>query len=439
MPTASSDQSTDRPELAYLSLPSRIPYLLGTSQVPIIVMGRNDSAAAKFVEQLGVGVTCDYDVDSFCQAVEYVCSPAVQQKIRHNAAIAGQSLSAEGISDWIWQSLEQKKACNLRFEQFGKILYDADVVITLDEVNQRHGTGALVKRIFAGSRNILSIRSNNHYGGEHYFGEVNHCISQKKLSRPKVFENILNALNGSTIKRVFCIPYHADELLSAIAIKELFGVPLGTYIMDDQNICVNNISDDLMREFLEKCSVRFATHAELRNAYEEKYGLKFGILPAIVPDHLIQQVPQTPKESFYQSKTGALLGSIWSLNWFNLLRDTITNAGVNLDWYGNNQYAWLKDSHEQLKKQGINPYGILTEDQLAKALSEYPYVIVPTGTLDERDDRPELSRLSLPGRIIFLLATSNTPVILLGNDETSPANFIKHFEIGVVCDTILTV
>jgi FkbM family methyltransferase len=54
--------------------------------------------------------------------------------------------------------------------------------------------------------------------------------------------------------------------------------------------------------------------------------------------------------------------------------------------------------------------------------------------MDERDDRTELSRLSLPGRIIFNLATANTPVILLGSNKTSAANFINRFQIGVVCD-----
>ncbi|MGL5035381.1 MAG: FkbM family methyltransferase, partial [Microcystaceae cyanobacterium] len=44
------------------------------------------------------------------------------------------------------------------------------------------------------------------------------------------------------------------------------------------------------------------------------------------------------------------------------------------------------------------------------------------------------SQLSLPGRILFCLASSNTPVVLLGSPKTSAANFINRFQIGVVSD-----
>ena len=37
--------------------------------------------------------------------------------------------------------------------------------------------------------------------------------------------------------------------------------------MDDENMTVDIIPDALMREFLEKCSLRLATHPELRDAY----------------------------------------------------------------------------------------------------------------------------------------------------------------------------
>jgi hypothetical protein len=33
---------------------------------------------------------------------------------------------------------------------------------------------------------------------------------------------------------------------TAIAIKEIYGVPMCTYIMDDQNVCTSEIPDELM-------------------------------------------------------------------------------------------------------------------------------------------------------------------------------------------------
>ncbi len=435
VPTGSTDEAEDRPDIAFLSLPSRIPFIIATAHTPIIILGSKNSGAAKFVEEFKLGVICDYETLSFSQAIDYICDPNIQKEIRQKAAKLAKFLSVDNLTQWIWQSLDKGNPIDQRFEFLGQSLLEADLVITTNEVNYRHGTGALVKRIFPDSDNIFSIRSYNHYNGEHDFGDVSIQLSYQKLSaRPEIFQRVLNELKGTTIKRILCIPYYPDEILTAIVTKELFNVPLVTYIMDDQNICVNNISDDLMREFLSKCSLRLATHQELRDAYEEKYGLKFWLLPAVVPHHLLEVKEYLPDPQLSDSRTGALVGSIWSKKWFNMLRKTVTGAKGKIDWYGNTKYVWLEESTEELRKQGINPQGLVPEAQLAKKLKNYPYVIVPTGTLDARDDQKQLSQLSLPGRIIFTLATSNTPIIIIGSNQTSAAHFVNHFKIGVVCD-----
>jgi hypothetical protein len=42
--------------------------------------------------------------------------------------------------------------------------------------------------------------------------------------------------------------------------------------------------------------------------------------------------------------------------------------------------------------------------------------------------------MSLPGRIILAMATSNTPVIITGSRETAAAHFVERFGVGVTCD-----
>jgi len=436
IPTGSSGELEDRPELTKLSLPSRSCFITATANLPILVVGDSDSAVAQFVQRYSLGVVCRYEPDDFSQKVDYLCQIENQKRIRQNAFEVGKNLSADGLPLWIWQSLEKKEAIDLRFEnllqQFP--ISNACVVVTASEVTQRHGTGALVRRVFPDDAGIISVRSDNHYGGEHYFGVKSYYLPQRGLSRKSVFNNISYLFTEHDVNRVFCVPYYSEDLLTAIAIKEFFGVPMGTWIMDDQNICVNNIPDDLMKEFLSKCDIRFATHPELRDAYENKYGLKFWLLPAVVPDYLITSAIATPIPEKYQQRTGILIGSIWSRQWFNSLCESVAGAGVKLDWFGNSQYYWLTESEDELQAKGIYPQGLSPENELAETLKNYPFVVVPTGTLDERDDQPQLSQLSLPGRILFALATSNTPVILLGSPRTSAANFINRFKIGTVCD-----
>lgn len=433
VPTGDSEKVSDRPELAKLSLPSRIPYIAAVSNTPIIVIGGKNSAAAKFVSEHKIGLVCDYDANSLARSIDRVSSQAEQEKMRHYGVRLARLLASEPVKDWIWQSLEKKEALDFRYENLNRAVADADAVITPNEITQKHGTGALVKRIFVNNNNIISIRSYDHYQRDHEFGNLSICIYHQGKPRHEIYQNILRELNGSTIKRIFCVPYFVDDILSAIAIKDLFNVPLVTYIMDDQNYYINKIPDDLMREFLSKCSLRLATHPELRDAYEGKYGKKFWLLPAIVPDRLINSDPIGANPELLKSKTGALVGSLWSEEWFEMVKDAILATGVKLDWYGNNEYFWLKETPEELEKQGIKSCGLVGETELAEKLKQYPFVVIPVGTLDEKDDRQEL-RLSMPGRIIFILATANVPVIIMGSKDTSAARFVKRFKIGVSCD-----
>ncbi|MCA2552186.1 MAG: FkbM family methyltransferase [Microcystis sp. M04BS1] len=434
VPTGSSAEEQDRPEIAYLSLPSRIPFIVAAANTPILVVGQKDSAAAKFVQDFDLGSVCDYASASFLTEIAKLRTHSYQLKLRQASHQLAKSLKADNFDDWLWRSLEQGQPIDNRFAIFQNHCVCGSVVITACEVNQQHGTGPLVKRIFPDNRQVISIRSANHYGGEQNFGAFSLVLDHRELSRPEIFQSVLKTLAHNQIERVFCVPYYASNLLTAIAIKELFNVPLATYIMDDQNICVQKIPDALMKEFLSKCSVRFATHPELRDAYENKYGYKFWLLPAIVPHRLINSEVAEVSPQRCQEKWGALLGSIWSPQWFQSLLESIQGAGIKLDWYGNSNYYWLKESAAELEKWGLYSQGLYPEEQLGQQLQAYPFVIVPTGTMDERDDRTQLSRLSLPGRIIFNLATANTPVILLGSNKTSAANFINRFQIGVVCD-----
>ncbi len=434
IPTGTSDQSGDRPELTKLSLPSRSCFVTATANLPILVVGSPESAVAQFVQSQGIGAVCDYQPEDFSEKINYMREH--QRQMRQRAFQLGRNLSADGIDQWIWGSLAKGQVLDTRFEAQQKPakIADASVIITPNEVTYRHGTGALIKRVFPNDAQIISVRSDNHYGGDHSFGFESYYLPQRGWSRKDVFINIINVFADHDVSRIFCVPYYSEDLLTAISIKEMFGVPLAVWIMDDQNIRANNIPDALMEEFLQKADVRFATHPELRDAYENKFGLKFWILPAVVPNNLIKTEVFEPREENYQQKRGALLGSIWSQQWFSDLCCSTKKAGVQLDWYGNSKYYWLTESEQELQAKGIYPQGLFPEDKLVEKLKEYPFVVVPTGTMDERDDQPQLSQLSLPGRILFALATSNTPVILMGSKKTSAASFIKRFQIGVVCD-----
>jgi hypothetical protein len=303
-----------------------------------------------------------------------------------------------------------------------------DVVVTLNEVNDRHGTGPLVQRVLASRRRILSIRARFDYGIQE-FGEWSAILSHKGKTTSQIREDVQQALGDLHVDRVLCVPYEADQLLTSIAIHDLCQAPVCTWIMDDQNIAAHRIPDAVMREALTKSSLRLATHPELCRAYERKFGLPFFILPAVVPERLLCRRPCAAE---VRPLRAALVGSIWEQSWFDQLCRTLEGSGLAIDWFGNHRSPWVHYREADLARAGIHPHGVVPEERLAEELRRYSFAIVPVSPLDGSDSNPGIATLSLPGRILFIAAASNTPTLVIGGEATCGAHFVKHFGIGEV-------
>ncbi len=305
-----------------------------------------------------------------------------------------------------------------------------DVVVTVNEINDRHGTGPLVQRVLSGRRRVLSIRARSDYGYQ-VFGDWSGILSHKHKSAQQVREQLQDLLEGRRVERVLCVPYQADELLTAIALHELCQAPVCTWIMDDQNVATRLIPDDIMREALQKSSLRLATHPELSDAYARKFGLPFHILPAVAPEHLLASgKTNLPAAAF--GPRAVLVGSIWDQVWFDRLCATVEGSGLAIDWFGNYRSLWVRFREEALARADIRPQGVVPEDRLAEELRRASFAIVPVSPLDGSDSNQGIARLSLPGRILFIAACANTPVLIVGSPETCGARFVKHFGIGEV-------
>ena len=307
-------------------------------------------------------------------------------------------------------------------------------VITTCEVNENHGTGVAVKRIVGSTPNILSIRSMDLYGGKHDFGQLSVRLTQRHLSKHEAVQNTAKALAGYNVLQVYCVPFVPDDLVTAIALHDMYKTPLAAHIMDDQNISTPNIPDDLMGEFLAKCSLVLVTCPELQRAYETKFGVKCWFLPSLVADHLISTFRPRRESKRGAPGVGALLGSISSPRYFDRLLATVSGAQIQLDWYNglvhafdDSKYRLLSDDPHDAQQMGIRPSGLLPEQQLAETLKGYSYLLAPTGRLDDVDDNPRL------WRIFFAVAAANLPVITLGDPATSAASFVRRFDVGVNC------
>jgi hypothetical protein len=301
-----------------------------------------------------------------------------------------------------------------------------DVIITPVEVNDSHGTGVLLQMLFGGEDNIVSIRSLDQYGGRQDFG-LPLKIVHGADSRDAAFARVEEALRGIAPRRVVCVPYQPDDVMTAIAIHGIFGASLCTYIMDDQNVAVRGIEDRVMRELLEKSSLRLAISPEMRAAYQRKFGLPFFYLPPVAPARMLPSrlhVPVTPPDA----RHGVVIGNLWSPRWPQLLRRTVRNSGVTLSYPGGDSLA---DSEDALREDGIYPHPRAGGEELVRLLRSMWFAVVPSGTLDQFEDRRWMAEFSLPSRLVYLMSTSHIPVIVLGSRDTAASHFVEQFGVGV--------
>jgi FkbM family methyltransferase len=308
---------------------------------------------------------------------------------------------------------------------------DGIAIVTPNEVNDRHGTGVIIRRCFDGIPGILSIRSTNLHS-DHQFGDFAFRFAHQGLPREESYRRLLEVLRGNSFKYVICVPYLEDELVTAIILKEAFGAKLCIYVMDDNHLEGGQIPEVLMWEALEKADLRLAISPEMRDAYENKFRRKFWLRPPVVTPASVASVPRIPPDEALTKCRGIVVGSLWSTQALNRLASSVSAAALQVDWFGNANASWLQYNIDELAAKGVIVRGFVPESELAQKIRDYAYALVPSGTLEADDLRADLAKYSLPTRMPFLLAVGNIPTIVLGNRLTAAAGFVERFRVGKV-------
>jgi hypothetical protein len=304
----------------------------------------------------------------------------------------------------------------------------ADVFITPVEVNESHGTGVLLRALFGGDPGVISLRSADQYGGRADFG-ISIKLAHANSARDQVFARVAEAFRDFDVRRIVCAPYNSSDVSNAIAVHAIYGAPMCAWIMDDQNIEQKHIEDEPMRELLERSSLRLAISPEIRAAYEHKFGLPFYHLPPLVPARMLParlNVPDAPPDA----RHGVMIGNSWSPRALELLRRTVRDSGVTLSYPGGAARD-LGIPIEVLRQDGIHPHDFLDEPELVAMLRSLWFAVVPSGTLDEFEDRRWLAAMSLPSRLVYMTCVAQIPAIVLGSRDTAAAHFVEKFGIGV--------
>ena len=315
-----------------------------------------------------------------------------------------------------------------------------NVVATAVEINSRHGTGLLVQYLFGNLESVTTICSKQTYQGERVKSLAHHNLPNGKLDRHEIYGKVLEWFRESPPKRAYGVAYFEEDLIIAMALKDLFGTKICLHFMDDQNFRGGHIPDSTMKEAIKKADLSFAISPEMRLAYQNKYGQKIYILPPIVPENLVlhEQLSFNEQASSLSDR-GILIGNIWDEGWLNRLRETIRGSGYEIDWFSNDHNAVFGDHRldllaADLAADGIHLHDSLWGDDLIAELQRRPFALMPSGTLDNDDETANIARLSLPSRLPFMTATSQLPIIVLGSPETASARFVSRFKLGECVD-----
>jgi len=207
-----------------------------------------------------------------------------------------------------------------------------DIIISSNEINENHGVGVLLKRIFPDTSGIVSLRTTNLYEGEQDFGVQNFCLDVRGCSYGEILVKIQNLFVYLKPKRVLVIPYFVEDFYVATAIKSLFQVPVCTYLMDDQNVYVRAVADEIVKQLIDNSDLVLGISKPLCQAYSKKYERKIWFVPPLVESYLMPPEITAPDSM----ARGILIGNIWSQTWLENLRQLCRESPrsrVRTRWY----------------------------------------------------------------------------------------------------------
>jgi hypothetical protein len=315
----------------------------------------------------------------------------------------------------------------------GKIIANkCTIIVSAIEINDHHGVGIFLRRLFPDSANFIAIRSSSLYGGENRFGSAEFEFGNELQNAEQRANRFRGILHGRKVDRILAVPYYVNDFENAYAVKSLTKAPLCVYLMDDQNIFEPCVADRTVFRLLKAADFRLAISKEMALAYQEKFGVSFHVLPPVMTKLGPNRVPS---EFVSGVRRAALLGNIWRIETLQRFRELVRNCGLPVDWFGSGPKAsWLRVTARDLEKDNIFCQGFLPDAALLQCLQRYPFMIVPSGSLGTDDPNLAFSRLSLPSRLIFALVGAQIPSLVLGNGETAAGRFVRELGIGAVAD-----
>ena len=311
-----------------------------------------------------------------------------------------------------------------------------DVLVSPNEVSSAHGTGILMTRLADGREGLVALRSQTTYGGRQDIAtEAAFVLPNANMDRAEIVEQVARWLRPFDIDAITCVPYFETDLLIGLAVKSISGASMAMWIMDDHCLHAPGINREIMAEAIAQSNVVFAISPELKDAYEDAFGKRIHLLPPLVEGASIRDLASPVPVESIQRRQAVMIGNVWSQEWLEKLIGAIAESGWTVTWYTSNPDAfWLNFDRARVERSGLVVVEQPPMPEFIEAVSNAAFVVVPSAEVLDAGPAAAIARLSLPTRVPFVVATSGTPILVLGNPASAVSRFIRRFELGEVVD-----
>ena len=81
-----------------------------------------------------------------------------------------------------------------------------NLLISAVEINDHHGVGIFLRRLFPDSRNFIAIRSSSLYGGDNQFGSAEFELGREFQGSKRRANRLRQILKGQKVDRILAVP-----------------------------------------------------------------------------------------------------------------------------------------------------------------------------------------------------------------------------------------
>jgi len=115
VPSGSLDQDDDNLSFSRLSLPSRLIFLHTRTDTPVLLLGSKDSAAGRFIQNLGTGLCASYQAEDLRQQLARLQEPEEHRRLRQAIRQWAPHLILSDGGQRLWDALARREPIQADF------------------------------------------------------------------------------------------------------------------------------------------------------------------------------------------------------------------------------------------------------------------------------------------------------------------------------------